>query len=325
MELDLSTLDIITLSAGAIAFGFVCLMKGGDWTTEGAVYVAKQFGISPLVIGFTVVAFGTSLPELFVSINANLSGYPSLSVANVVGSNIANVLLIVGATAAITPLIADPLKKRSQLVMMLAASLLLLGYTQIGEVDRIGGVIFFFFLVSYLSWRYWQVSKKSGQLPPEKAEELGDSPYSTIRQALLFLTLGLVSVSIGSEFLVLGAVTTANLIGVPEAVIGLTIIALGTSLPELSVCVAAGLKGRDGIVFGNVLGSNVFNILSIIGLTAIVSPLTIDRAEVGMDVLIMIGVAAFLAAWITVAKNVNRRMGLVFLAAYIGYCVMRYL
>lgn len=325
MELTLSNLDIIVLSAGAIAFGFVCLMKGGDWTTEGAIYVAKQFGISPLVIGFTVVAFGTSLPELFVSINANLQGYPSLSVANVVGSNIANVLLIVGVTAAITPLVANPVKKRSQLVMMLGASLLLLVFTQVGMVDRIGGVIFFFTLVAYLSWRYWQVRRKSGELPPEKAEELGDSPYSSMRQAVLFLVLGLVSVSLGSEFLVRGAVTTADIIGVPEAVIGLTIISLGTSLPELSVCVAAGLKGRDGIVFGNVLGSNVFNILSIIGLTAIVSPLAINRAEVGMDVLIMVGVATFLAAWITIAKNVNRRMGLIFLVAYVGYCVMRYM
>lgn len=314
--------ELLILSIGALGLGMYLLFKGGDWTIDAAVYIAKRLGVSPLVIGFTIVAFGTSLPELLVSVNANLTGSPGIAIGNVIGSNIANILFVVGTTALFATLVAVPRALMRDIVMMMLSSILMLGFMFHGHINVVAGGVMIAILSAYVLWQYTMASKGKIEI-----EELDETKYNHFIHGLIFLLLGLVAIAAGAEFLVRGAKVSATIIGVPEDVIGLSVIALGTSLPELSTCIIAAMKRQSDIVIGNILGSNVFNILMIIGVTAIVKPIeqsAIAPQVLTLDIWVMIGVSALFSVLLLTMKKINKPMGIIFVAGYVFYIGLIY-
>jgi cation:H+ antiporter len=314
--------ELFILSIGALGLGMYLLFKGGDWTIESAVYIARKLGISPLVIGFTIIAFGTSLPELLVSLNANLAGLPGIAIGNVIGSNIANILFVVGITALFTTLVAIPREIIRDIVMMLLASFLMTFLMLQGHISQLGGGVMILVLLSYVLWQYRMAA--SGKID---VEDVDVPKYKNMAQGIFFLILGLVAIAGGAEFLVRGAKVSASIIGVPEDVIGLSVIAIGTSLPELSTCLIAARKKQSDIIIGNILGSNVFNILMIIGATALVKPIAneaIAPQVVSLDIWIMLGVTLLFSALLLTYKKINKAIGLVFVTGYVFYIALIY-
>ena len=314
--------ELLILAIGALGLGMYLLFKGGDWTIDSAIYIAKKFNISPLIIGFTIVAFGTSFPELIVSVNANLAGSPGIAIGNVIGSNIANILFVIGTTAFFATLVAVPRKLLRDIVMMLFATVVMLGLMLHGNINEMGGGLMIAILLAYVIWQYYMASK--GKI---EVDEIEAPDYKNLFHGILFLLMGLVGIAAGAEFLVRGAKVSATIIGVPEDVIGLSVIAIGTSLPELSTCIIAAMKRHSDIVIGNILGSNVFNILMIIGITAIVKP--IEQASIApqilsLDMWVMFGVAALFSAILLVFKKINKPIGFLFVAGYVFYIGLIY-
>ncbi len=310
------------LALGAMIAGLILLVKGGDWTIESAVYLAKHWGVSPMVIGFTIVGFGTSLPELVVSVIANFQGSPGIALGNVVGSNIANILMILATVAIISTVTARPANGMFRdLVMMIAATVLLLVLLQYGEIGRMAGLVMVLILAGYVFWQYRKASV---------AEDEADShppAFGSKGSAYMFLLAGLICVAIGAEFLVRGSKVGAGIIGVPEAIIGLSIIALGTSLPELTTSIIAARKGHSDIILGNIIGSNVFNVLGIIGLTAVLKPIERGSFEpqiASFDIWVALVVALVFSLLLVVYKKVDRPVGLVFCTAYLAYNIYIY-
>ena len=319
---ELSTYELFVLSAGAMAFGLFLLIKGGDWTVDAAVYVAERTGLSPLFIGATIISFGTSVPELFTSVNANLSGYPGISLGNVLGSNVANILLVLGATAFVFRVTADPRHLAKDLAMMLLATAILVYGMLTGGFSRLFGLGMFAILVAFVFYQY-----KTDSIVVEEDDDDGDAPAITsMGAAMLILLAGLAALAVGSELLVQGAVQTGTAIGVPEAVIGLTVVAFGTSLPELSTCIAAARKQSVGLILGNIIGSNTFNILSIIGVTALVTPLPIDPVLLGgMELWATVAVTVVFAAWMLIVGKLTKRTGTVMILTYVGFVAAQYI
>lgn len=314
--------ELLILSIGALGLGMYLLFKGGDWTIDAAIYIAKKFNISPLIIGFTIVAFGTSFPELIVSVNANLAGSPGIAIGNVIGSNVANILLVIGVTAFFATLVAVPRKILRDIVMMLLATVLMMGLMMHGNITQMGGGLMIAVLFAYIVWQYVMASK--GKI---EVDEIEAPEYKSLFQGIVFLLLGLVAIAAGAEFLVRGAKVSASIIGVPEDVIGLSVIAIGTSLPELSTCIIAALKRQSDIVIGNILGSNVFNILMIIGVTALVKPIekaSIAPQIVSLDMWVMFGVTALFSAILLIFKKINKPVGALFVAGYVFYIGLIY-
>ena len=314
--------QLLTLAIGALGLGMYLLLKGGNWTIDAAVFVAKRLGVSPLIIGFTIVAFGTSLPELFVSVDANLEGSPGIAIGNVIGSNIANILFVLGITALFATLTVVPRAVLRDIVMMMLATLLLMGLMLHGGVDRFAGFAMIVTLILYVFWQY-TIARAEKHVD----DDMEDPQFSSLLPATAYLLGGLVMVTLGSEFLVSGAKVTATIIGVPEDVIGLSVIALGTSLPELTTCIIAAKKRHGDIVIGNIVGSNVFNILMIIGITAAVKPLSqesISQQIVSLDIWVMFATALALTLFLLLFKKITRPIGYAFCALYVLYIGVMY-
>lgn len=314
--------ELLILAIGALGLGMFFLFKGGNWTIDSAVYIAERFGVSPLVIGFTIIAFGTSLPELIVSINANLAGSPGIAIGNVIGSNIANILFVIGITAFFATLTAVPKDILRDVVMMLSSMVLMMALMLHGSISQLAGAMMVLVLIVYVVWQYVMASK--GKIAVEEVES---SNYKNIVHGFIFLLLGLAGIAAGAEFLVRGAKVSATIIGVPEDVIGLSVIALGTSLPELSTCVIAAMKRQSDIVIGNILGSNVFNVLMIIGATAMVKPIAnsaIAPQVTALDIWIMLGVSVLFSAFLLIFKRINKVIGMVFVTGYVFYIGLIY-
>lgn len=320
---ELTDFHLFTLASAAMILGILMLVKGGNWTIDSAVYIAKHFGISPLVVGFTIVAFGTSLPELVISLLANLQGSPGIAIGNVVGSNIANILLVIGTCAAFAGITATRTKALvKDLTFMLLATITLAILMNLGDIGRLAGLVMVVTLGAYVLLQYRMAMK--GERPVED-----DAPPEFMHKAepYLYLLLGLVVIALGAEFLVRGAKINAAIIGVPEAVIALSVIALGTSLPELSTCLIAAKKGQTEILLGNIIGSNVFNILMIIGVTSIVSPIQIygDAVQLArFDIWLTLGVSVLFAALLFFFKAIPKQVGYLFIAGYISYNIFIY-
>lgn len=309
----------LPISIVFMVIGIALLVKGGNWTVDGAVFVARRYGLSPLLVGFTIVAFGTSLPELVVSVLAQLEGSTGIALGNVMGSNIANILLVIGAAAIIAPLVSHSKAVDKDIFMMILATCILVGLMLYGELSRAAGGVMVMLLVGYVFYQYKMVKK--GEMPMEEAEG-EEIVFSKPLQAYGFLVLGLIGIAAGAEFLVTGAQETAAVIGVPDAVIGLSVIALGTSLPELSTSIIAVRKGHSGIVLGNIIGSNVFNILMILGVTALVKPIvqgSFDMQLVNFDVWFMAFTTCVFGLMVLYMKKVPRVAGVLFCAVYIAY------
>lgn len=304
----------------SLGLGLIFLLFGGELLVRGAVAAARAFGVSPLVIGLTVVGFGTSAPELVASVQAALLGSPGIAIGNVVGSNIANILLILGLAAAIAPLTADPKSFRRDGLVLLGASLVLLALCLVGEVNRPGGAILIALLLIYVVYSYAtdrRLADGGAALHAAVADSVAPLPGPL--PFVLLLALGLAGVVFGAELLVGAAIELARLWGVSETVIGLTLVAVGTSLPELVVSVMAVLRRQPDVALGNIVGSNIFNALGIVGATALVRPLAVPPEIARFDAWVMMGAAFLLVIFSVTGWRISRREGAVLLTLYAGY------
>jgi cation:H+ antiporter len=301
--------------------GFVGLLLGGEMLVRSAVTVAQRFNVSPLVIGLTLVGFGTSTPELVTSVQAALSGSPGIAVGNVVGSNIANILLILGVAALVRPIIVSPGAFRRDGTVLFLATMLCLGVVLMGTIGRPTGFVFVAALLAFLAATL--IMERRGASPAAdvyeaEAESLHPVGGSTLAAGGLFLA-GLVLTILGARFLVDGAIVLAADLGVSEAVVGLTIVAVGTSLPELVTSVIAARKGQSDVAFGNIVGSNIFNILGILGVTALVRPLEAPPEIAHLDIWVMTGATLLMMAVAVTSWRISRGEGAAMLAGYAGY------
>jgi cation:H+ antiporter len=291
------------------ATGLVLLVLGGDWLVRGAVALAERFRVPPLVIGLTIVGFGTSAPELLVSLKAALSGRGGIAIGNVVGSNIANILLILGIAALIGPIVARMADLRRDLAWMLGSSALLVPLFWNGNLGRIEGAVLVVGILTYLAI----CLRSAGDEPAVEHDVMA------VWKALGLVLLGLAALVGGARLLVDSATEIARTYGVSEAVIGLTIVAVGTSLPELATTIAAAIKGQRDIALGNVIGSNIFNVLSILGITALIAPIPIEGRFLAIDVPFMLVVSLALALMIWRFHGFGRIVGALMLLIYAGY------
>lgn len=299
--------------------GFLFLVKGADWFVEGAACIAKKLGIPQLVIGLTIVAMGTSMPEAAVSVTAAMQQNAGITVGNVVGSNILNILIILGITAVITNVTIQRSTLHYEIPFMLAVTALLLGFGMTGgRITFMEGVIFWLFFLAYLGYLFVMARK-------ENAEEEGAVKDFPVWKCLLLMVLGGILVVKGSDFAVSGASAIARYFGMSERFIGLTIVALGTSLPELVTSVTAARRGNAGIAIGNIVGSNIFNILFVIGTAALICPVPFERKFIA-DTVIAIGAGVVL--WLGTFRNreLRKPCGIVMLLCYAAYfaylCIM---
>lgn len=308
----------------AALLGFVLLFGGGEGLVRGAVAVARRFGLSSLLIGLTIVAAGTSAPELLVSVSAALKGNADISLGNVVGSNIFNVLGVLGVSALIAPIVVKPAEVKRDTVIMVAASVALAGLAQFGVISWPVGLLFVAAIVVYTVYSYrTEIKSKpapSAELHEHEGEEF-EGP-SSLWLGVLYIALGLGALVAGSQLLVDGATQIARTFGVPEAVIGLTLVAIGTSLPELATSIAAAFRGHSDVAVGNVVGSNLFNALFIIGTTALVRPIHVAERMAQVDVWVMVAVAVVLVPVLVGRGRIGRVLGLLFTGAYAVYAVL---
>ena len=319
---EIATGEALFLALGGLILGIIMLVKGGDWAVDAAVFLAERIGMSHLVIGFTIIAFGTSLPELIVGVNANLDGSPGIAIGNVLGSHIANILMVGGMAALVAPIVCSSKELPRQVYFMLGATVLLAGLIVFGEINRIAGLVMVLLLLGYVYYEY-QLAK-SGAL---EVEEIEEPSYSSTWSAVGFLLVGFFIVTLGAEFMVGSAQLAASIIGIPEAVIALTIIAFGTSLPELSTCMVAMAKKHGDIVLGNLIGSNVFNILMIMGVTALAKPIVqgdFSEQIVTIDIWITLGVTILFSIGILFFNRISKPIGIIFVAGYVVYIVTLY-
>jgi cation:H+ antiporter len=304
-----------------LAGGLVLLVIGGDFLVRGAVGVARHFGLSPLLIGITLVGFGTSTPELVTSVQAALIGSPGIAVGNVVGSNIANSLLIVGACALIYPMVVSRGAMARDGTVMIAVTFALLGIVFLGDVGRPLGAALVVALVAYIVFTYLRErnsADESAMLHIAEGAQIEAAP-TRIGVAALLTVGGLVLTIVGARLLVAGAVGLAAAAGISETVVGLTIVAVGTSLPELVTSVVAALRKQADVAFGNVVGSNIYNILGILGITALVQPIPIPPEIAVFDIWVLLAATFGLVVFGLTGLRINRWEAVALLAAYVGY------
>ncbi len=297
-----------------LVIGFVALIKGADWFVEGAAKLAGRFGIPQLVIGLTIVAMGTSLPEAAVSIQGAWKGTAGIAVGNVLGSNIFNVLVILGVTALIAAL---PLQRSTMLVeipYMLFVTIALLGFGVSGAcISRVDGAVLWGLFIVYLGYLWWMVRKNKEEQPDTQEQ-------TTVLKCVILLVVGVVLIVAGSRFTVDGACGLAQMAGISERVIGLTIVACGTSLPELVTSLVAAKKKHADIAIGNIVGSNIFNILFVIGTAALITPISFEQVFIP-DAWIAFAAGVLLLAGAARRQRLSRACGAVMLACYIGYLI----
>ncbi|WP_111658166.1 calcium/sodium antiporter [Isoalcanivorax indicus] len=294
-----------------IGLGVLLLTCGGEALIRGALAAARRLGVSPLLSGLLIVGFGTSAPELVVSVDAALNARPDIAVGNVVGSNIGNILLILGLCALITPLAVKPLALRRDAVTVVAASILFLVLVGGSALARFDAAILLLALLGYLVWAYRTErfgGAPSGALHEAEAQELTAIPGSAFG-IVAASVLGLVLLVLGSRVLLTGAVGIAEAFGVSEAVIGLTLVAVGTSLPELSISVIAAFRRHADVAIGNILGSNIFNLLGILGISALLQPLPVHARILQFDQWVMLAVSLLLLVFLYTGRRLSRIEG----------------
>ena len=294
-----------------ILAGLGLLVVGGDVMIRGAVSAARGLGVSPLMIGLTLVAFGTSTPELVTSLEAAFKGAPGVAVGNVVGSNICNILLILGLAAVIKPVTTEPRSFRRDGPFLADATLVGFAALQLDALNRLSGALFLAALAGYTVWTYLQ---ERDQPSAEPVDEPAEEPMS-LGRALGLAAVGLVGVMIGANLLVDGSIELAQTFGVSDALIGLTIVAIGTSLPELVASTVAAVRGHSDVAFGNILGSNLYNILAIFGATALIHPIPVAPEIAAFDSWVMLAATAAMIGFTITGWRVNRVEGGLMLTA----------
>ena len=299
-----------------LLLGFALLVGGGELLVRGASALALRLGLSPLLIGLPVVGFGTSTPELVTSLQAALAGAPGIAVGNVVGSNTANILLILGAAAVLMPFAVSPRAFRRDGAVLVASSLACLGVIATGALTRGPGAALVVGLIAYLAYAY--VSERRSDDASE-GDAAVTAPTGSMPLTLILAGGGIALTILGARLLVGGATDLARLWGVSEAVIGLTIVAIGTSLPELVTSVVAAFRREGDIAFGNVLGSNIYNVLGILGVTALVRPIPVPPSIAAFDIWVMLAATGALVAVAVTGWRVTRGEGVALLASYAAY------
>ena len=304
-----------------LGFGLLLLFLGGEWLVKGAARLAKSLGISPLIVGLTVVSIGTSAPELLISLNAALSGSPDLVIGNVVGSNIANVGLILGVSGLIYPIRVRVELLRRQIPIMIGVMLLAVLLFRDGLVGRDDGVIFIIGLVIFsvfmiISARAEQ--QKTYDIPEEKVKP----DIETIQRGreAARLVIGIILLIIGAQFTISNATELARALGISELVIGITLVAVGTSLPELVTSITAALRQQSDITIGNVVGSNIFNVLAVLGITSLVKPINVPQQVIQVDSWVMLAFSLGVLPFV-LDRKFSRREGVIFLSAYLIFSV----
>jgi len=322
--------------------GIALLTLGGESLIRGAVAGARRVGVSPLLTGLVVVGFGTSAPELVVSIDAAINQQPDIAIGNIVGSNIGNILLILGMCAVICPMVVHPQALRRDGLVVILASLLFIGLSFGGALGRVDAAIFIACLVGYLVWAYLSESRHhipaadmhaylsesrhhipAADMHASEAEEMTKLP-TTGWMITLALVIGLGMLIGGSQLLLFGAIGLAQALGISEAVIGLTIVAVGTSLPEMAVSVIAALRRHADVAVGNILGSNIFNLLGILGISAFLQPLPLAPRVALFDQWVMLGAAALLVLFLYTGMRLSRWEGAALLAGYAAYIALSF-
>ena len=315
-----------------LVIGFVLLIKGADFFVEGSSSVAKKFHVPAMLIGMTIVAMGTSLPECAVSVTASLANNNSLAVSNVIGSNIFNLMVVCGACALFSPLTIrqDTLKKEFPLSIICAALMLVLGYIgmTLGHID---GIIFLVLFVGYLLWMIQSAKKaraavlsdpaQSGQIEQSEFVEENIAILPTWK-SLVFIIGGMIAIKFGGDFVVDGASSIASSMGLSQTLIGLTIVAMGTSLPELVTSLVAAKKGEVDMALGNVIGSDIFNILFVLGIATAISPISFLMENV-IDIILLIIMSVIVLAFAWTRQQINRKEGILMLLMYAAYMVLR--
>jgi cation:H+ antiporter len=308
-----------------IIAGFVFLLGGADILVRGAVGLAKHWNVSPLVIGMTIIAFGTSAPEFLVSMDAALAGSSAMALGNVVGSNVANMLLILGVTAILKPISVAPYSMMRDGLMLLFGSLLFGWFVFVGDVGIPEGCVLlalFAFFIGHACWSETHGAASASDIYIHEVEEYEDIKGS-LRVMWMLLLAGLAGVIFGADQLVKGGVEAARSFGVAEEVIGLTILAFGTSLPELAASVVAAMRGHTDVALGNVVGSNMFNTLAVVGGVAVITPLHVPAQIVGFDLWVMLGVTVLLLPYLIGGWRLTRPVAIVFLLGYAAYVMVQ--
>lgn len=305
----------MALAFVGVALGLAILVVAGDLLVRGAVNLALRLGIPALVVSLTVVAFGTSAPELLVSVKAILDGAPGLALGNVVGSNTANVLLVLGVPALIAAMRTSASDTRRDYLYMLGATLLFIALCLGGRLVWWHGLVLLAALAVVLAATF--LSTREADVVVEGAE-----PAMAGRRLATFLALGLVGLPLGATLLVDGATQIARAFGVSEAVIGLTLVAAGTSLPELATTVMAAIRRHADVALGNVIGSNLFNLLGIMGVAVLVGPVPVDRGFLTLDLWVMLGATLLLVPFVFLRRDVTRAWGAGLVALYVGYILL---
>jgi cation:H+ antiporter len=305
----------------SIALGLVLLVAGGELLVRGAVASAKALGVSPLLIGLTLVGFGTSTPELVTSVTAALNGSPGIAVGNVVGSNIANILFILGLSAVIFPMAVNPKGFKRDAAMVSAAALACLAVVLYGRMGIVLGLIFIASLIAYIVFVYLQEKNapdEAAVVAEHRAEDARQGP-ATMALSVVMAIVGIAITIFGAGYLVDGAIAMAKGLGVSDTIIGLTIVAVGTSMPELVTSVMAAIRKHADVAYGNIVGSNIFNVLFILGATSIIQPIDIPSQIARFDIWVMLIATALLVYFARTGAKLQRWEGWVFIACYVGY------
>jgi len=303
-----------------LILGLAVLVAGGEFLVKGAVGIAKSFRISPLVIGMTVVSFGTSAPELIVSLQSALGGNPGIAIGNVVGSNIANIALVLGLTVIIFPIIPGRQTKRIDWPMLILATVLFVLFSLDGVIQFWEGGVLFLILIAFTSLL---IVKSRKEVRTNKESSVIENVQQPVWKSVLFLLLGLAGLYFGCEWLIDGAIGLAGMLGMEEHVIGLTIVAFGTSAPELVTSAVAAYRKQPDIFLGNLVGSNIFNIMAVIGITGIAARepnlLEVDQEIRNIDFWWMFGIAVGLGVMLFLGKKIGRVKGVILLLTYVAY------
>jgi len=313
----------IIINVLLVAVGLAMLFAGSEFLIRGSVKIAKRMHISQLVIGLTVVAFGTSTPELVVSINSALEGQADISLGNIIGSNIVNIGLILGLSAAIFPIAVHIKTIRREIPIMLAVSLIIIPISLDGTISQIDGAFLVISLIAFIYFSYRQSKKENTQIPliidDNRENSISNNlAFTPLIKNIVFVIIGIILLYFGSSFTVDNAVSIANSLGISERIIGLTIIAIGTSLPELITSVGAARKKHADLSIGNIIGSNIFNVLSILGISSLIIGIKVNFT-IFIDYIVMIG---FSAALIPVMKSgfiITKKEGYILVTAYLLY------
>ena len=298
--------------------GLVLLFFGADWLVKGAVTMALHLGLSPLIVGLTVVALGTSLPEALVSVQASLDNQGGIALGNVIGSNILNIALILGLSALIQPLKVDSHLVKADVPLLVGASFLLMVLLEDFHISRIEGALLLLGIVFYVCGNIMTVKRTSPEEDKIEGMEIPEDPSKNLLRHIGLLVLGLIALALGSNFLVSGAVDLARIWGLSEALIGLTIVSIGTGTPELATALMAAYRKTADIAIGNAVGSNLFNIMFVVGLAGLVAPMDATGIN-SSDLYVMFGLTILLLPTVWTGLVLDRKEGFLFVAIYVAY------